>query len=179
MSEIRKQPRELSIKPETTSEERTWAALAHISAIATLLLGVPTGGLGGLLLVFIPFGIYLAYKDKSRYVTEQAAQAFALQIVATVGFLVAILVGTIVMVLAWVITGILSVIVIGIILIPIALLLTLAIVLIWFALPLAVGALSIVAAIETGNGREYSYPYLGERVLSWLAQHEADSVSAV
>jgi uncharacterized Tic20 family protein len=180
MSESRERSKELSVKPETTSEERTWAALAHISAVVTLLLGVPTGGLGGLLLVFIPFGIYLAYKDKSRYVTEQAAQAFALQIVATVGFFVAILVGVLVMVLAWVITGLLSVIVIGLILIPVAILLTFVIILIWLALPLAVGALSIIATIETGNGRDYSYPYLGERVLEWLAEHEAaDAAPAV
>ncbi|MBN1310715.1 MAG: DUF4870 domain-containing protein [Anaerolineae bacterium] len=179
MSETSKRQEIVPAKPETTSEERTWAALAHISAIITLLLGVPTGGLGGLLLVFVPFGIYLAYKDKSRYVAEQAAQAFALQIVATVGFLITILVGVIAMVLVWVITGILCVVVIGVILIPVALLLTFVIILIWLALPLVVGAFSIIATVETGNGKDYVYPYLGERVLEWLAEHEANSTPAV
>ncbi|MBN1426914.1 MAG: DUF4870 domain-containing protein [Anaerolineae bacterium] len=166
-------------RPETTSEERTWATIAHISTIVTLLVAVPTGGLGGLLLVFIPFGIYLAYKDKSRYVAEQAAQAFALQIVATVGFLVAILIGVIVMTLAWVITVLLCLVIIGVILIPFSLLLTLLIILIWLALPFVIGAFSVVAAIETGNGRSYCYPYLGERVLDWLVQHETNTTPTV
>ena len=179
MSEMHIQESTGTIKPETTSEERTWATLAHLSAILTLLVGIPTGGLGGLLLVFVPFGIYLVYKDKSRYVTEQAAQAFAMQIVATVGFFVAILAGAVVIVLAWVITGLLCAILIGLILIPIALLLTLAIVLIWLAFPLVAGAFSVVAAVETGNGRDYSYPYLGPWVSDWLARNEASSPPAV
>jgi uncharacterized protein len=179
MSEIRVQRNIETIKPETTSEERTWATIAHLSTIVTALVGLPTGGLGGLLLVFVPFVIYLIYKDKSRYVAEQAAQAFALQIVATVGFFVAILVGVILMVVAWLITGLLSAILIGLILIPVALLLTLAIVLVWLVLPFVAGGLSIVAAVETGNGRNYRYPYLGEWVSDWLARYEAESTPAV
>lgn len=179
MSEIFVQREIGTIKPETTSEERTWAMLAHLSTIVTLLLAFPTGGLGGLLLVFVPLGIYIAYKDKSRYVASQAAQAFALQIVATVGFFVAILVGVILMVVVWVITGLLTAVLIGVILIPVALLLTLAIVLIWLVLPFVVGGLSVVAAIETGNGRDYCYPYLGRWVSDWLAQQQEEPNPAV
>jgi uncharacterized Tic20 family protein len=179
MSEIRKPAEITRVKPETTSEERTWAAVAHISAIVTLLFGIPTGGLGGLLLVFVPFGIYLAFKDKSRYIAEQAAQAFALQVVATAGWFVAILVGAVIMALAWAITGLLSVILIGIILIPIAVLLTLLIVLIWLALPFVAGVFAVIATIETANGQDYSYPYLGEWVSDWLSQHETEPTPAV
>jgi uncharacterized Tic20 family protein len=179
MNEILVQREIKTFKPETTSDERTWATLAHLSAILTVLFALPTGGLGGLLLVFVPFGIYIAYKDKSRYVANQAAQAFALQIVATVGFFVAILVGVILIVVVWLITGLLSAILIGLILIPVALLLTLAIILIWVVFPFVAGGLSIVAAVETGNGRDYRYPYLGRRVSDWLAQQQAGSTPAV
>lgn len=179
MSEVHRQRDIEVLKPETTSEERTWATIAHLSAIVTVLIGLPTGGLGGLLLVFVPFGIYLVYKDKSRYVADQAAQAFALQIVATVGFFVAILVGAILMAVIWLITGLLCAILIGVILIPVALLLTLAIILIWLAIPIVPGVLSIVAAIETGNGRDYRYPYIGQWVADWLARQQDEPTPAV
>lgn len=179
MSEVRAQREVVAVKPETTPEERTWAAIAHLSAIATVLIAFPTGGLGGLLLVFVPFVIYLVYKDKSRYVADQAAQAFALQIVATVGYFAAILVGVILMVVVWLITGLLSVILIGLILIPVAVLLTLAIVLIWLALPFVVGGLSVMAAIKTGDGEKYRYPYIGQWVADWLARYETGSAPAV
>lgn len=168
-----------TIKPETTSDERTWALLAHLSTLVTAFLSFVTGGLGGLLLVFVPFVIYVVYKDKSRYVAEQAAQAFALQIAATVGFFVAILVGSILIALIWVITGLLCVILIGLILIPVAVLLTLVIVLIWLAIPIVPMIFSIIAAVETGNGRDYRYPYVGQWVVDWLARQQGDSAPAV
>lgn len=178
MTEVRVQREIEAIKPETTSEERTWAALAHLSAVATLLLALPTAGLGGLMLVFIPLGIYIVYRDRSPYVANQAAQAFAMEIVASVGFFVAILVGVVLMVVIWVITGVLCAILIGLILIPVALLLTLAIILIWVAFPFVAGALSIVATVETGNGRDYRYPYIGQWVSDWLARHQEEPTPA-
>src|SRR5688500_12781997 len=77
--------------PITPSEERLWGALAHGSGLLTLVVSISTLGLGALPLVFVPFVIYLASRDKSRFVAFHAAQALALQVVGTVGYFVALL----------------------------------------------------------------------------------------
>ena len=59
------------------SDERTLAMLAHLSN----LLNPVTGFLG----VFVPLGMYILYKDRSRYVAYQALQAFVLQLIWWVG----------------------------------------------------------------------------------------------
>ncbi len=176
MSVIEQSP---EIKPETTSEERTWAALAHISGLLTLLVSLGSAGAAGILLAFIPFVIYLIYKDKSKYVANQAAQAFALQVVGTVGFLLALLAWILVLVFFWVITGVLSAILIGIVLIPVAIVLTIVLPLAWIAIPFVLGGYSIAAAVQTANGNDYQYPYLGRYVTKWLEQHETESAPAV
>src|SRR5258708_9734953 len=51
----------------TTEQERTWAAVAHISALITLLVGVPTAGVGLLATLLIPLMIFLYYREKSSY----------------------------------------------------------------------------------------------------------------
>lgn len=155
-------------KPETTPDERTWATLAHISTLITLLFALPSGGLGGVLFVFIPFMIYLAYKDKSRYIAYQAAQAFAVQVIATAGYLLLILVGIIVVTLAWAITLVLIAILVGVILIPITALITLIVFTAMLGVPLILGGFSIVAAVQTAHGVDYRYPYLGQWVADWL-----------
>ncbi len=179
MSNVQELQATAPVRPETTSEERTWAALAHASTLLTLVLAVGTAGIGGLLAVFVPLAIYLIYKDKSRFVAFHAAQAFALQIAGSVGFFVAIIASVIVIVLAWVITGLLSAILIGLILIPVALLLTLALVLALVAAPLVLGGFSLVAAIQTGSGDDYYYPYLGRWVADWLASTRTAAPPAV
>jgi uncharacterized Tic20 family protein len=178
MSEVVK-PRSNTALPETTSEERTWAALAHVSTLLTMLVSLSTLGIGVLLFVFVPFAIYLAYKDKSEFVAFHAAQAFALQIVGTVGLFVAFLVGIIVLVLIWVITGLLSAILIGILLIPVALLLTVAFVLVLIAAPFVFGGFSIAATIEAGSGKNYRYPYLGNWVSEWASRSSTPAPPAV
>ena len=166
-------------RPETTSEERTWAALAHLSTVLTLLVSLGTAGIGGLFLVFVPFVIYLIYKDKSRFVSFQAAQAFALQVVGTVGYFAMIVLGAALLIVAWVITGVLSAILIGIILIPVALVLTLAYVLLLVAAPFVLGGYSIAAAVESGGGANYYYPYLGQWVSEWLSRQNNEVAPAV
>ncbi len=165
--------------PATTSDERTWAALAHASTLLTLLVSMASAGIGGLLLVFLPLAIYLSYKDRSPYVAYHAAQAFALQVVGTAGFLVAILAAVVVLAAVWVVTALLSVILIGLILIPIALLLTLLLVFVLIAVPFVIGGFSIAATAQTANGVDYEYPYLGRWVRDWLARSGTPSAPAV
>src|SRR5688500_11424927 len=99
---------------ETTSEERTWAALAHASGILTLLVGVGSMGLGAIPRVFAPLVIYLVYKDRSKYVAFHAAQAFALQVVGTVGFFIFMLVGVLAVGIIGLIGFVLMIILVGI-----------------------------------------------------------------
>ena len=179
MSEIREGKSVQLANPTTTSEERTLAALAHASTLLTLLVGVPTLGLGGVLFAFIPFLIYLSYKDKSRFIAYHAAQAFALQVIGTVGWFVLLVAGGLVVTVLWIVTGLLSAILIGLILIPVAILVTLAVCTVWIGAPFVVGAFSLVGTIETANGHEYHYPYVGQWVTDWLARQEAGSVPAV
>ncbi len=158
------------VKPETTSEERTWAALAHISTVLTILVALGTAGIGGLLFVFLPLIVYLMYKDKSSYVAYHAAQAFALQVLAAIGFFGAILAVVFALVIVWVIIGLLSVILIGLILIPVGVLLTVVLVLALVAAPFVVMGFSIAATAQTASGINYRYPYVGQWVADWLAR---------
>jgi uncharacterized Tic20 family protein len=94
---------------QPTSDEKTWATLAHLSVLVNLFTGV----LGPV----IALVIYLAHKDKSRYVAYQSLQALLLQLVVWVG-------GGALIAIVWVITGLLSLVIIGLCLIPFAILLS-------------------------------------------------------
>jgi uncharacterized Tic20 family protein len=86
-----------------TTEERTWALLAHLSIFLNLFTGL-LGTAAALV-------IYLVYKDKSRYVAYQALQALIFQLVFFFG-------GGLIIGLVWLITGLLSIVLVGLILIP-------------------------------------------------------------
>ncbi|MGF1507804.1 MAG: DUF4870 domain-containing protein [Anaerolineae bacterium] len=156
------------LKPETTSEERTWAALAHGSTVLTVLATILSGGIAGLVLPFVPLGSYLIYKDKSRYVAEQALQAFVVQVAVTLGYVLLVVVAALTIVLAWVITGVLIIILVGLLLIPVALLVTIVLGLALVVYPFVVAGLSIAATVEVANGKDYRIPYIGSRVVSWV-----------
>jgi uncharacterized protein len=163
-----------AITPTTTSEERLWAAVAHGSGLLTLVVSISTLGLGALPLVFVPFLIYLVYRDKSRFVAFHAAQALALQVVGTVGYFVALLAASLVALLVTIIGGVLVVILIGLVVLVVAVILWAVVLpLMWGLVPLVLGALSAIAAIETSSGRDYRYPYLGAWVEDWLNRSES------
>lgn len=124
--------------PLDASEEHTLALLAHLS----VLLNLFTGWLG----LIPPFIIYLAYKDRSRYVAFQSLQALIFQLIFF--FASGLLVGV-----AWAITGVLSLVVVGLCLVPFALLISLA--------PLASCVYGIVAAVKTNNGEDFKYWLVG------------------
>jgi uncharacterized Tic20 family protein len=122
-------------KVETTSDERTWAILAHVS----ILLGAITVGLLGPVAAFV---IWLIKKEESDYVAKQAMQSLVYQVVVAV--------------LSWIMWGaiiVLSLAVIGICLIPLAVLLDLA----------AIGY-GCYAAYVCSLGQEFRYPIIWEMV---------------
>lgn len=175
MSQIQESLAVESDRTRYTAEERTWATVAHASSILTLLVALGTAGIGGLVFAFLPLGIYLIYKDRSDYVAYHAAQAFALQMVGTVGYFLAILAAIIVWTVAVVITALLSVILVGLLLLPIVVVAAPVLVLALIAAPFVLGGFSLVAAIQTGGGEDYRYPYLGRWVEDWLARSRPEA----
>lgn len=173
MTQIEQTFGEVASAAGPTAEERTWAAIAHASSLLTMLVSLLTLGVGGVFFVLIPLAIYLIYRDKSEYVAYHAAQATAIQLVGSVGLLAAFVLGLVLVVLVWLLVALLSIILVGLVLIPVAVVVTLAFVLVLLLAPFVLGGFSLVAAIQTGGGLDYDYPYLGRWVRGWLDRRSA------
>jgi len=152
-----------------SEEEKGWSALAHASFLLTLGVGTITGGLGALLLLFAPLAIYYSFRDRSRFVAYQAMQAFALQVIATVGWLGVLIAGSIVFVLALVISGLAGIVLIGIPFLILFAVLFVVFLLVMIFVPLGMATFSIIAAINTYLGKDYRYPLIAK----WLDRQVA------
>jgi len=65
-------------------EERTWALIAHLgSAVASLASA-------GLLSFVLPLVIYLAKRDESQFVGDQAKESLNFRITLTIGYLLCV-----------------------------------------------------------------------------------------
>ncbi len=151
-----------------TAEERNWAAIAHASTLLSVLVGIATGGLGVIFLALIPLGIYVAFRDRSRYVAFHALQAAAFQLIGLIVYAIALVVLILLTVVAWLVAGLLTVLLVGILLMPVALVITLVMVFFALSFPLAMAGYGVYAAVEVGRGQDTKYPYIGE----WLEEIE-------
>lgn len=134
---------------DVSSDERTMAALAHGSIILTLL----TGGIGGLIVAFV---VWAVHREKSRWVADQSLQALIFQIAATlVAYVLAVLAGG-----AIAVSGALTAILIGLCILPFALLFGL----VAAVFPLAATAYGVYGALETYQGRDFQYCWVGNLV---------------
>jgi uncharacterized Tic20 family protein len=122
-----------------TSDEKTWAMLAHLSGLVNLFTGILGPVVAGV--------IYLAWKDRSRYIAYHALQSLVLQLIVWVG-------GGTIVAIAWVVTGILSAVLIGLCLIPFAIALSL--------IPVIAPIYCIVGAIQTSQGADFKYWLIGD-----------------
>lgn len=127
--------------PMGASEERNWAMVAHLSSLINLFTAILGPVVAGV--------IYLAFRDRSRYVAYHALQSLILQLLVWVG-------GGLIVGLTWVVTGMLSVVLIGLCLIPFALLITL--------IPIIAPVYAIVGAIQTSQGSDFKYWLIGDWV---------------
>jgi hypothetical protein len=134
-----------SLAPLSTSDERTWAMLAHLSVLANLVTGL-LGPVAALI-------IYLVYKDRSRYVAYHSMQAFVFQLVWWVG-------GGALSGASWAISGILSAVLIGLFLMPIACLVSL--------IPIAALVYGVVGAVQCSQGGDFRYWLIGDWVRGTL-----------
>ncbi|HML20404.1 MAG TPA: DUF4870 domain-containing protein [Aggregatilinea sp.] len=144
--------------------ERKWAALAHASTLLTALVALPSVGTGVLFTMFVPLLIYFAFRKRSQYVAFHALQAFTIQLVGTVGFMSLLIGGAIVWGALLILSMLLILLLVGFILTPIVLVLALVYFVATFALPVAMVIYSVIAAVETWNGRDYRYPYIARWV---------------
>jgi uncharacterized Tic20 family protein len=133
--EVKELSQEVLEETEVTSDEKTWATLAHLS----ILLAAITVGLLGPVAAFV---IWLVKKDESDYVARQALQSLIYQIVVAVLSWI-----------MWIVIAVLSVFLIGLCLIPIGLLLNLATV-----------AYGCYAAYVCSQGEEFKYPVIWDMI---------------
>jgi uncharacterized Tic20 family protein len=148
--------------------ERKWAALAHASTLLTALVALGSGGVGVLLTMMVPLFIYFGFRNKSNFVAFHALQAFVLQLVGTIGWLVLFLTGTIVWVGLLIASALLILVLVGLILLPFVILAYPIFLLVSLALPLGMVIYSVIAAIETWNGNHYRCPYVARWVENQL-----------
>lgn len=129
----------LTSAPLSPQDERTWAMLAHLSILTNLI----TVALGPV----VALGIYLVFKDRSRYVAYHSLQSLIFQLIAWVG-------GWAIAGIAWTISGVLSVVLIGLLLMPFACLLSLV--------PLAALVYGIIGAVQCSQGQDFRYWLVGD-----------------
>ncbi len=132
-----------------TEDERTMAALAH----GSILLSLVTGGLAGLLVALI---VWLVYRDRSRWVAQQAFQALIYQALVTI--LTYVLTAT--TGIAFMVSGILTAILIGLCMFPFAALI--AVLTALFAL--AATIYGLYGAWETYQGRDFQYWWVSDLI---------------
>lgn len=106
---------------EIPADERTWGMVAHLAALAGIV--VPLGNVLG------PLVVWIARREHSRFVGDQAKEALNFNITVAFGALVCYA-------LTWLLIGIL---------------LFVALVLCWLAM-------TIVAAVKASEGIRYHYP---------------------
>jgi len=132
-------------KQISTQEERTWAALAHLS----VLLNLFTGFLGTIAALVI----YIVYKDRSRLVAYHAMQSFIFQAITWFG------------------AGILAVIFITFGTALFFLVIPLLCVILGFVLLLAIPAsliYGVVGAVQVNSGEDFRYWQVGDWVRNIL-----------
>ena len=132
--------------PLTPDEERQWAMIAHLG----VLLNLVSGFLGPV----VPLGIYLIYKERSRYVAYQSLQALIFQLIWWVG-------GGIIAGISWAITGALMAVIVGFLCIPIACVFSL--------MPLVALGYGVYGGIQTSQGQDFKYWLVGDWVRGTLA----------
>jgi uncharacterized protein len=157
------------MQPEPIAEERNWAAIAHASILMSMLVGMATAGAGSLLLALIPLGIYVLYRLKSRYVAYHALQATVFQLAGLIIYVLGLILLIVLTVAGWLVAGLLTVVLVGVLLMPLAVAITVLLVLYALVFPLALMGYGLYGAIETGQGKEFRYAIIGE----WLDETES------
>ncbi len=159
--DIEWRPSNMSIS-DLTDDERLWATIAHMSFWLTVVTAIFTEGWSVLGMAFVPLVIYFSFRDKSDFVAFHALQAFAAQVIGTLGWVVVLVIGSIVFSIAITIAGLASVVLIGIPFVIVFSLLFVVFVLAMLAVPVAVFILALIGGINTYNGNDFRYPVIAQ-----------------
>lgn len=151
-------------------DERLWSSIAHLSIWITVLGGLFTGGASVPFSIFIPLAIFLYWRKRSDFVAFQALQAFAVQVLVTVGVALAMFVGGIVWGLGLVIALLLMIVLVGFILVPLWAIVGVVGALALTAAPFVALAFGTLGATRTYSGRDFQYPGVGR----WLDRRLAE-----
>jgi uncharacterized Tic20 family protein len=157
-----------------SANERTWAALAHASILLTFALGVSTGGVAVVLAALVPLAIWLAFRDRSRFVAFHAMQATVFQLASMVAWIVILVAGLLVLIPAWILTVLLLIVLIGFLLLPVVLVLTVGLPVVLIALPLASLVYGLYGALEVYSGRPFRY----WQVADWIERRGVHPATA-
>jgi uncharacterized Tic20 family protein len=133
------------------SEDRNWSMLAHLS----VLLNVFTGILGPVVAIII----YFVYNDRSKYIAYQSMQSFVFQLICWVG-------AGLVIAGMWILNTLLLVLILPVFCIPFTLIMTF----ILLALPLISLVYGVIGAIETSQGKDFRYLWVGDWVRGTIEQ---------
>lgn len=150
---------------QVPTDEWTAAALAHASALLTLVLGM-AGGVGALVGLAVPLVMYFGYRESSRFVAFHALQSFVYQVACLLVYFVLVAVLAVWVAMAWTVSGLLSAVLIGLLLMPFALLLTLLMILLLVCAPFAWLGYGLYASYQVYQGRNFRYWLIGE----WLEE---------
>ncbi len=153
-----------------TSSERNWAAIAHGSAVLTLIIAGITGSAAVWLGLLVPLAIYLGFYNRSEYVAFHALQALTFQAAAIILAFVGLLVGGIIIAAAWILTAGLTLVVVGLLLIPVSLGITLIFAILTLVYPFAVTAYAVIGSYKSYSGEDFEYAYIGKIVRGQVNQ---------
>jgi hypothetical protein len=145
------------------THEWTTAALAHASILLTIVLAF-AGGVGALVGLGVPLMIYLSYRERSRFITFHGLQSLVYQGAGVLIYIVLVAVSAAVVGAAWTISGLLSAVIIGLLLMPLALVITIVMVILVLGAPLLWVGYALYAAYRVYQGEDFRYWLLGE----WL-----------
>lgn len=120
-----------------TSDEITWAVVAHISVLVATVISVGTIGW------VVPLILYFAYKEKSPFIRQASAGAFNF---ALMMFIVSAVAGILFVIGTF----------LGFLLVPLVFIVLACIV--WGALYIASIVIPILATIAANKGEAYKYP---------------------
>lgn len=162
--EIQQPPMAPEAPPVSSNDERAWAAIAHASALVTVLFGILTGGALCLVGPIVPLVIWLVFRQRSQSVARHALQATIFQALVVVLTAAVGVLGLVLVVAAWLGTAALMNAVVGICLIPIALALTLLWGTVTLGLPVAALVYACYGAYELVQGRDFRYWLVGNWV---------------
>jgi hypothetical protein len=146
-----------------TTDAWTTAALAHASILLTLVLAF-AGGVGAFVGLVVPLVIYLSYRERSRFVGFHALQALVYQGAGVLIYLVLAIALALTVTAIWTVSGLLSVVIIGFLLMPVALVLTLLMVVVLLGAPLAWVGYGFYGAYQVYQGNRFHYWLVGDWV---------------